>query len=225
LSIFLAFVTTADYTIGELRNRGIAELAIPQFKIQQFSILMAFFRKSGPGDPLAVTMTGVKLGDRLLAVGVSDTALVAALAIKSGLTGRACAVDADEARVKAGGAAIEREGALVEVTRAPWGMLPYDEASFDVAVVRDVFATLPSQARALAASAIYRVLRPGGRVVVIEPAPRGGVIGALMNRQQRDPEYVSSGGAVAALTHAGFAAVRQLAEHEGQVFVEGIKKN
>jgi SAM-dependent methyltransferase len=209
LSIFWGFFTTADYTIEEL-----GAVLIP----------MALFRKSGPTDPLAVTMAGVKLGDRLLAMGMRDTALIAALAAKSGLTGRACAVDADEALVKSGAAAIEREGALVEATRAPWGMLPYDESSFDVAVVRDVFMTLPAQARALAASEAHRVLRPGGRVVVIEAAPRGGLVGALLNRQQGDPDYAPSGGAIAVLVRGGFAAVRQLADHEGQIFVEGVKK-
>jgi len=185
---------------------------------------MAFFKKSAPADPLAVTMAGVKLGDRFLAVGMRDAALIAALAVKAGLTGRACAVDADDARVKTSAAAIEREGALVEAVRAPWGMLPYDDESFDVVVMRDLLMTLPAQARALAASGVYRVVRPGGRVVVIEPAPRGGLMGALLNRQQGDPDYQSSGGAVTELNRAGFAAVRQLAEHDGLVFVEGIKK-
>jgi len=186
---------------------------------------MPFFRKSAPTDSLAVTMAGVKLGDRFLAVGMRDTALIAALAAKSGLTGRACAVDADETRVRSAAAAIEREGALIEAIRAPWGMLPYDEGSFDVIVVRDVLMLLPAQARALAAAEVLRVLRSGGRVVVIEPAPRGGLVGALLNRQQSDPDYATSGGAVTALTRAGFGAVRQLAEQDGVVFVEGIRKS
>jgi ubiquinone/menaquinone biosynthesis C-methylase UbiE len=185
---------------------------------------MPFFRKSAPTDPLAVTIAGVKLGDRFLAVGMRDTALVAALAAKAGLTGRACAVDADEARVTAGAAAIEREGALVEAVRAPWGMLPYDDSSFDVAVLRDVLMVLPVQARALAANEVLRVLRAGGRVLVIEPAPRGGLVGAILNRQQSDPDYEASGGALTTLTQAGFVAVRRLAEHDGQIFVEGIRK-
>jgi ubiquinone/menaquinone biosynthesis C-methylase UbiE len=186
---------------------------------------MGFFRKSVPTDPLAVTMTGVKLGDRFLAIGLGDPLLTAALAAKAGLTGRACAVDADAARVKIGGAAVEREGALVEAVHAPWGDLPYEDGSFDVAVVRDVFATLPAQARTLAAAAVCRALRPGGRVVVIDSTARGGLVGALLNRTPgRDPDYAASGGAVTALTQAGFAAVRQLAEHDGSLFVEGIKK-
>jgi len=185
---------------------------------------MRFFRKSVPSDPLAVTIAGVKLGDRFLAIGLADPSLTAALAAKAGLTGRAAAVDADETRVKNGAAAIERDGVLIESTRAPWGMLPFDDVSFDIVVVRDVFMNLPSQARALSAGEALRVLRPGGRVVVIEAAPRGGLVGALLNRQRSDPEYVAAGGAVTTLTQAGFAAVRQLAEHEGQVFVEGIKR-
>lgn len=186
---------------------------------------MAFFRKSVPTDPLAVTMTGVKLGDRFLAIGLGDPQLTAALAAKAGLTGRACAVDADPARVQTGAAAVEREGALVEAVHAPWGDLPYEDGSFDVAVVRDVLATLPAEARTLAAGAVYRALRPGGRVVVIEAVARGGLVGALLNRPPAgDPGYAASGGAAAVLTDAGFAAVRQLAEQEGHLFVEGIKK-
>src|SRR5262249_10094684 len=169
-------------------------------------------------------MAGVKLGDRLLAIGMGDTALIAALAAKAGLTGRACAVDADPARVESGAAAIEREGVLIEATTAPWGRLPFDDSSFDIVVVRDVFGELPSQARVLAAVEALRVLRQGGRVIVIEPAPRGGFVGALLNRQKADPDYLASGGAVNTLSRAGFAAVRQLAEHEGQIFFEGIKK-
>ena len=44
-------------------------------------------------DPLSVSMAGVKLGDRVLVVGCSDPRLIATLAVKTGLTGRACAVD------------------------------------------------------------------------------------------------------------------------------------
>ena len=54
---------------------------------------MPWFRSATPHDPLAVTMTGVKLGDRLLVIGCGQAKLVAQLALKPGLTGRACALD------------------------------------------------------------------------------------------------------------------------------------
>jgi SAM-dependent methyltransferase len=181
---------------------------------------MGLFRKPAPGEPLAVTMAGVKLGDRFLAVGVRDPALIAVLAAKAGLTGTACAVDADEAAVAKAAGSIERDGVLAEVTRAPWGMWPYDEGSFDVAVIKDLLPTLTADNRGRCVSEVLRVLRPGGRAIVIEPAPRGG-IGALLNRQVTDPSYT---GAVTTLQDEGFAATRQLAERDGVLYVEGIKK-
>jgi ubiquinone/menaquinone biosynthesis C-methylase UbiE len=181
---------------------------------------VGWFRRSAPLEPLPVTMAAVKLGDRFLAVGVRDPALIAALAVKSGLTGTACAIDVDEARVKQAALAIEREGALVDVIRAPFGMLPYDEGSFDVALIRDLLLTMTTDVRSRCVSETLRVLRPGGRVVVIEPARRGG-FGALINRQAIDPNY---DGPVKALKDEGFAAVRELAQHHGVLYVEGIKK-
>jgi ubiquinone/menaquinone biosynthesis C-methylase UbiE len=179
------------------------------------------FRKSSR-EPLAVTMAGVKLGDRLLAVGMTDTALIAALAIKAGLTGRAVAVDADEARVRDGGAAIEREGALVEVARAPWETLPYDAASFDVAIMRDLLPSLPPDIRQRCLGEVLRVLRSGGRLIVAETTRSG--IGALVGRRAEDEAYASSGGATAALEASGFVGVRVLAEREGARFVEGARR-
>lgn len=182
---------------------------------------MAWIRKTQPTEPLPVTMSGVKLGDRFLAVGVRDPALVAVLAARAGLTGTACAIDADEAAVKKAAASIERDGVLAEVTRAPWGMWPYDADSFDVAVIRDLLPTLTSDSRSRCVSEVLRVLRPGGRAIVIEPAPRGG-FGALLNRQAVDPTYQ---GAMKTLKDEGFAAVRELAERDGVLYVEGIKKS
>ena len=181
---------------------------------------MAWFRKTQKAEPLPVTMAGVKLGDRFLAVGVRDPALIAVLAARAGLTGTACAVDADEAAVIKAAAAIERDGVLAEVARAPWGMWPYNADSFDVALIRDLLPTLTSDSRWRCVSDVLRVLRPGGRAIVIEPAPRGG-FGALLNRQAVDPDYP---GAVKTLKDGGFAAVRKLAERDGVLYVEGIKK-
>jgi len=184
---------------------------------------MGWFRRSPGAEPLPVTMAGVRLGDRFLAVGMRDPALIAALAVKAGLTGRACAYDADADRARNGATAVEREGALVEAVHAPWGMLPYDADSFDVAVARDVLMILPPEVRARCLSEVFRVLRPGGRLVVIEPAPRGG-FGALLTRTTVDADYVERGGAVTALTRAGFSGARVLATRDGTVYVEGAKR-
>ena len=183
---------------------------------------MGLFRKSA-GEPLAVTMAAVKLGNRFLAVGVRDPALVAVLSAKAGLTGTACAVDEDASAVAKAAAAIERDGALADVTRALWGTWPYDDGNFDVALIRDLLPTLTPNERMRTLWEVVRVLRPGGRALVIEPAPRGG-FGAILSRQTMDADYLAAGGPLQALKDAGFAAVRVLAEVDGITYVEGIKK-
>ena len=56
-----------------------------------------FLRKSRVGrDPLVMTMSGVRLGERLLQIGVDDPAVLGALAAKVGLSGHAAVVTLDE---------------------------------------------------------------------------------------------------------------------------------
>jgi SAM-dependent methyltransferase len=176
-----------------------------------------WFRKPS-GDPLIVSMCSVKLGDRLLVVGCSDTGLVAALAARSGLSGRACMVcDAEPERGRAA-AAVEEAGALVESVTAPFTALPFDAGSFDVVVLRNALPTLDAGGRSRALADVWRVTRPGGRCIAIDDAPRAGLTGLFKARQASD-----CGGAQALLAGAGFRGVRTLAERQALIFVEGIK--
>ena len=185
---------------------------------------MAWLKKSAPTDSLTVSMSGAKLGDRVLVMGCSDPALVAALGSKSGLTGRACAVDVAADRVASAARIAEREGALVETATVAGWTLPFETDAFDLVVVRDVLASMSPEERVRALTEARRVLRPGGRCMIIEPAARGG-LGGLLTRRSVDEHYAASGGAVRALVAESFVAVRTLAERDGLLFVEGVKKN
>jgi ubiquinone/menaquinone biosynthesis C-methylase UbiE len=178
-------------------------------------------RKSA-NQPLAVSMVGIKLGDRLLFVGCSDPILLAQIAAKTGLTGRAFAVDEREAIATAAGEIASREGALVETATAQWTSLPVDNDSFDVAVVRDVLPNLPAHRRAACVSEVARALRPGGRCLVIDGKVRTGW-SALVRAGSSPVDYGEQGGPVQILTSQGFKAARILAEREGLVFAEAVK--
>ena len=177
-----------------------------------------WFRRSET-EPLTVSMTSIKLGDRLLVIGASDASLIARLATKAGLTGRACMVEEDDALRARAAAAVEREGALVESFTAPFNSLPFEAEAFDVVVVRNVLRSMPEERRGQFAAGVHHVLRPGGRCVVIEGDRQGG-LAALLKSEPTEPR---AEGIEAAFTAAGFRGVRRLAEREGMVFLEGVK--
>ena len=182
-----------------------------------------WFRRSNL-DPLSVSMAGAKLGNRLLVVGCGDPDLIARLGAKAGLTGRACAVDESPPRVAEAERVALREGVLIEAGTTTYSTLPFDAAAFDLVVIRDVLPTLTSDRRVAAVSEAHRVLRPGGRCLVIETVARGGLSGLVGSSRPND-EYRATGGATSALGAGGFVAVRTLAEREHLVFVEAVKRN
>ena len=184
---------------------------------------MALFRKLPGGFlDLAVSMVGVKLGDRLLQLGCGDGVLLAALAAKVGLTGRACAVDATPAGAARGQAGAARGGVLVDIADAPYHALPHDAGAFDIVVLHDILAEAGDEDRGAWMREAARVVRPGGRVLIVDRLPRTGVA-ALFGQPAADPSYAAAGGAQGALTATGFIAVRTLSERAGFRFAEGVR--
>lgn len=187
---------------------------------------MPIFRK-GPG-PYALTeaMAGVRLGERLLYIGAGDPAQFAALAAKTGLTGRARAVVESEAASERIKEAAARAGVLVEISVGGLPRLPADDAAFDVAVIDATGGAVPSLSateQADMAREVLRALRPRGRVVVVERERRG-VLAAFATRPEALTRFRSENAAFRMLEAAGFHPVRELAERNGERFIEGWKR-
>lgn len=183
-----------------------------------------FLKRQDPHQ-LAVGMTGVKLGDRLAQIGCVDGGRMAAIASKVGLSGRAVVVAPDEQSAARAHKGAADAGVLVEVEIAPPTRLPVEADAIDLAIVDDtggVIGSLPAHERAAAILELRRVVRPGGRAMIIGAAPRGG-LGALLQRGSPGPPFAVSGDANKALEAAHFKMVRTLAEHEGLVFVEAVR--
>lgn len=183
-----------------------------------------FFLRKSKLELLPVAMTGVRMGERVLQIGIDDPLLVGALAAKVGLSGQATMAVADDAAAAKARGAAQQAGALADVQVTPLHALPFPSNSFDLVVVHGMGGLLSSVdegARVALLREAARALRIGGRLVVIEAGARGGVAGLL--RPHRGTAYDAAGGSTAALINAGFRAPRVLADREGYRFTEGLK--
>ena len=127
----------------------------------------------------------------------------------------------DERSAAKARAAAADAGVLVDVQVASLGSLPFSSDSFDLIVVHAAGDAVPPDAADNVAMLrdSYRVLRNGGRILIIEAGARSG-LAAWLRPQRADKQ---PGGAIAALGSAGFKAARLLADREGYRFTEGLK--
>lgn len=177
-------------------------------------------------EPFPVAMIGPRMGERILQVGVDDVAIAGMVAGKVGLSGSAAFVVATEGDAERARRAATDAGALADVRVASLRTFPFDDGAFDLAVVHDTrgfLASLAPEDRVGCLQQTRRVLRRGGRVVVVDAAPRGGLAG-LFRRHHVDEHYQAGGGAEGALAAEGFSPVRVLGEREGYRFTEGLKR-
>jgi len=173
-------------------------------------------------DPhlLVVGMTGVKLGDRFAQIGCAHGGRLAAVARQVGLSGHSVAVVPDEASASRARKGATQAGVLVDVETASPTELPLPDASFDLVVVDEtggLLAGMSAADRDATTREVLRVLKPGGRLMIIANGQPTG-LSALFSRAAAPPLDGSSGFRV-----DGFRSVRKLAEREGLIFVEGIK--
>ena len=183
-----------------------------------------FLRKSRvERDPLALTMSGVRLGERALQIGEGDTRVMTLIAARTGLTGRATIVLLTEDAATRVRRALDDAGTLADVGVVDQGVTPED-AAFDVIIVHDVPQTIASsnsEVRSGWLQLCHRVLRGGGRIVTVEAGMPIGLRAWFRGSDVRTPE--KPGASESALAAGGFRNVRLLGDREGLRFVEAFK--
>src|SRR6185503_3729491 len=87
-------------------------------------------------EPLPLTMTGIRMGERLLQIGVDAPALTATLAAKGGISGNAAHVTTNESDASRIRDAAAKAGALVDVrVVSTLRSIPFDDDAFDLIVI------------------------------------------------------------------------------------------
>jgi len=170
---------------------------------------------------LAVSLIGVQTGERVLLVGSGDGVLLAALAVKAGLSGQVCGVDEHPGSAMRAQAVATKAGVLVDVHEQEYhDRWPFDDGAFDVVAVRPEGSLADEIRLASALGEAYRTLRPGGRVTVVIDQARSGLAGIVAPREAVPARTEAD---IARLTDAGFKGARLLAARDGWAFVEGAR--
>ena len=171
-------------------------------------------------------MTGVRMGERVLQVGLEDARLAARIVVKPGMSGHAAIVANDEREGERARSVAADAGVLVDVHIAPLHALPLETASFDVVIVHatsPLVGTSDASARVRGFGECYRVLRPGGRLVALAPGTPTGLAAIWRKAPKSASDSDAGAGIENALQIAGFRPVRLLADRDGYRFFEGLK--
>ncbi len=107
-------------------------------------------------------------GERVLDIGCGPGFLTGELAADTGPNGWACGIDISEAMLEVARrrAAGEPYAAWVDFQEGDAAALPFPADTFDAAVATQVYEYVADVPRAL--RELYRVLRPGGRAVIVD---------------------------------------------------------
>ena len=122
----------------------------------------------------------VTTGDHVLDVGCGTGTLALAAKRRVGTDAIVHGIDPSEEMIARAKAKASREGLAVTFEVASAQKLPFDDASFDVVLSSLMLHHLPDLARKDAVREIHRVLKPRGRLLIVELIQKPGLLSSLM---------------------------------------------
>lgn len=144
---------------------------LDRFRLNEVVSQVAFAGRRGRVYRRIVSLAGVRPGDSVLDVGCSGGYLARKLAAAAGPAGRVTGVDPSEAAI---GYARGRASGAMAFTVGVAQDLPLPDSSFDVVTCTLSMHHVPARKRETALREMYRVTRPGGRLLVADFDPRRG---------------------------------------------------
>jgi demethylmenaquinone methyltransferase / 2-methoxy-6-polyprenyl-1,4-benzoquinol methylase len=145
------------------RVRGVFDAVAPKYDVMNDLMSMGLHRA---WKAYTVAVANVRPGDRVLDLAGGTGDLARAFASKVGPQGLVVHTDINEAMLREGRVRLENEGLVLPTTLCDAEALPFASASFDVVTVAFGLRNMTHKDRALQEMA--RVLRPGGRLLVLE---------------------------------------------------------
>jgi SAM-dependent methyltransferase len=148
-------------------NRS-AGTTLDRFRLNELVSQIAFAGRRGRVYRRIVALSGVRPGDSVLDVGSSSGYLARKLAAVAGPEGHVTGVDPAQAAIAY---AQQRALPAMTFTVGTAQRLELPDSSFDVVTCTLAMHHVPARKRAAAVSEMYRVTRPGGRLLIADFDP------------------------------------------------------
>jgi ubiquinone/menaquinone biosynthesis C-methylase UbiE len=157
-------------TLRNLHGNGRGSgTTLNRFRLNEVISQLAFGGRRGRVYREIVALAGVQPGDTVLDVGCSGGYLARKLAAAAGPSGHVAGVDPSAAAV--GYAQRRASGSTMTFTVGVAQHLNLPDASFDAVTCTLALHHVPARQRAAALAEMYRVTKPGGRLLVADFDP------------------------------------------------------
>ncbi len=172
-----------------------------------------------------VALAGIRPGDRVLDVGCGTGDLTLAAAAQAGPSGEVVGSDASPEMIQVARRKAAGRGLPVRFELAPVEALPFPDGYFDVALSSLMLHHLPGQLKQDGLAQVYRVLKPGGRLLVVDfaggPSGHGHFLMAALGHRARHEDPGSLG---PLLVEAGYVLAEEGTLVMGALaYAKGIK--
>jgi ubiquinone/menaquinone biosynthesis C-methylase UbiE len=115
-----------------------------------------------------VELAHIRSGERVLEVGCGTGSLALAAAQRVGAAGDVYGIDPAPKMIELAQRKAIKKGTKVDFRIAAIEALPYDDHSFDIVLSSLMMHHLPDHLKSVGIAEIYRVLKPGGRLAIVE---------------------------------------------------------
>jgi demethylmenaquinone methyltransferase/2-methoxy-6-polyprenyl-1,4-benzoquinol methylase/phosphoethanolamine N-methyltransferase len=170
---------------------------------------LAFGRFLRRTHAAVVELAAVRSGERVLDVGCGTGSLAVALKASAGPRGSVLGVDASKEMIDVARRNVTKAGVDVSVQVGLAEALPFPDETFDLVVSQLAIHHLPGDLKRAAFTEMRRVLKSGGRCLIIDFEPPRSFPGRLVARLVVGPEMmqVHVAGYRAPLEQAGFSGI------------------
>jgi ubiquinone/menaquinone biosynthesis C-methylase UbiE len=176
-----------------------------------------------------VRAAAADVGDAVLDVGCGTGTLALFVDEAVGADGRVEGIDASPEMIAEARKKIAREGGRANVQVALIEEIPFGDGEFDIATNTYVFHHLPDDLKRRGVAEIRRVLKPGGRLLIVDfAAGSNSLIGHLLSIFGHGHSGLARGDYVhdliGMMEEAGFSDVRRLKskKHKTAAFIRGV---